>query len=227
MVGQASHRFFICLGDGTAPIPWAPPDPEQKVRLDCVYFGRALGLARERLPGPELTFYLTWNLNELPGYGEHVVAVVLGDEDARIPSYVGRVGAVFKCYGSRPFVGHSPVLAPSRGTLLIALQGIRRWLRHLPDDLRLLARGPGAHRAARAAVRPIPLGYYNQLDLPLSTSPRGAPQCSSPVVLSATRVASGLRGAWRGNRPRSCARRCWMRSRHLAAIEHMIASRCV
>lgn len=132
--------------------------------MDCVYFGRALGPVRERLGLPQRTFYLTWDLHELPEYGPHVIAIVLGDEDARVPAYAGSVGAVFKCYGSRPFVGRVPVFPPSRGTLLVALQGLRRWARHVPDGLR---RRGGDRRAARA-IHPIPLGYYNQLDLPLS-----------------------------------------------------------
>lgn len=168
MVDGSAHRFFICLADGTAPVPWSPSDPQQRVRLDCVYFGRALVAARDRLPERALSFYLTWDLEELPEYGDHVVALVLGDEDARVPRYVCRVRAVFKCYGSRPFVGMSPLLPPSRSTMLVALQAVRRWLRHLPDDIRLLVHGPCARRSAIAAIRPIPLGYYNQLDMPLS-----------------------------------------------------------
>jgi hypothetical protein len=158
------NRYFICLGQGSPPIPWELSDTSAPVRFDCVYFGRVFQAMETRLHSGGFTVYLTWDVRELPQYGEKVVAVVLGDEDSRVPRYADAVGAVFKCYGARPFVGGNPLRERSRLSALVLIQGCRRLLRHLPDDVWVARR-----RLAGGRLRPvdhIPLGYYNQLDLP-------------------------------------------------------------
>jgi len=158
------HRYFICLGNGTPPIPWDLDDEAQLARFDCVYFGRVFRAMERHARAGALTVYMTWDLRELPSYGDDVVAVVLGDENSRIPTYVGRVRAVFKCYGIRPFAGAHPLRDRTWLSVLIWLQGVRRRVRHIPDDVRMTLR-----RLSRRYVAPtvhIPLGYYNQLDLP-------------------------------------------------------------
>jgi hypothetical protein len=154
----AGNRFSICLGDGSPPIDWTPPDPAQTVRRDCVYFGGALRELDRRLSGAGLTFFLTWDVHELPRYGPDVVAVVLGDEDSRIPAYADRVRAIFKTYGSRPYAGLSPLRDRTQVSALVAVETARRWKRRLP----------GTRFGARstAPIHPIPLGYYNQTDVP-------------------------------------------------------------
>ena len=136
------------------------------MRFDCVYFGRALRAMEERLRTRDLTVYLTWDLRELPTYGDDVVAVVLGDEESRRPVYADSVRAVFKCSGERPWIGSALLRRRTYLSLLIFLQGARRWLRHLPDDLRVLRRRLQGRRPR--PVEHLPLGFYNQLDLPLT-----------------------------------------------------------
>jgi hypothetical protein len=161
----STHRYFLCLEDGAPPIPWDLQGAAALDRFDAVYFGRALQAMERRLRTVGLTFYLTWSLQELPRYGDDVVALMLGDEDARMPAYADSVLAVFKTYGSRPVLGSRPLHRRDRLSLLLLLQHVRRLARHLPDDVR------GARRRLRGrpspAVETIPLGYYNQLDLPL------------------------------------------------------------
>lgn len=119
-----------------------------------------------RLATSGLTVYLTWDLEALPSYGDDVVAVVLGDEESCRPSYADAVRVVFKCSGARPWIGSAVLRRRSYLSLLIFLEGARRWLWHLPGDLeRLRDRLRG--RRPRPVVH-LPLGYYNQLDLPLS-----------------------------------------------------------
>jgi hypothetical protein len=161
----SAHRYFICLGYGAPPIAWDLSEGPELVRFDCVFFGRALREMQKRLSEKGLTFYLTWDLRELPTYGDDVVAVVLGDEDARIPRYADSVLAVFKTYGTRPYFGSRPLRQRSRLSFLIFIQDLRRWLRHLPDDVRS---APSRLRGRARPVDTIPLGYYNQLDLPLA-----------------------------------------------------------
>ena len=162
----SSPRYFICLGDGTPAIAWDLSETDEPVRFDCVYFGRALRAMEERLRTRDLTVYLTWDLRELPSYGDDVVAVVLGDEESRRPVYADSVRAVFKCSGERPWIGSALLRRRTYLSLLIFLQGARRWLRHLPDDLRVLRRRLQGRRPR--PVEHLPLGYYNQLDLPLT-----------------------------------------------------------
>lgn len=159
------HRYFICTERDGAPVAWDPSDEAGAVRLDCIYFGRVFRAMEQHLPLDALTFYLTWDLERLPSYGDEVVAVVLGDEDSRIPRYVDDVRAVFKTYGLRPYVGARPWRERSQVSLLVLLQGVRRWLRHLPDDVGALGRR--IRGRPRGNADPIPLGYYNVLELPL------------------------------------------------------------
>lgn len=150
---ELRNSYLVHLGGGEPAIPWDPRDSSDPPRLDCVYFGRAFLAMEERLGRGGLTVVLSWEVDALPAYGPDVVAVVLGDEASRRPPYVDRVGCVFKCYGARPHVGDELLRAPSRLAFLVLL-----------EDLRRLARA-GGRRDDR--VHDIPLGYYNQLDLPL------------------------------------------------------------
>ena len=164
---MSGHRYFICLGGDTPAIPWHLEEEAQLVRFDCVYFGRVFRAMERHLDtAARLTVYLTWDLRELPSYGDDVVAVVLGDEDSRIPEYSDRVRAVFKCYGTRPFMGSNPLRDRTWLSVLVLLQGVRRHVRHLPDDARAVRRRLGGRRIP--PVVHIPLGYYNQLDLPMT-----------------------------------------------------------
>jgi hypothetical protein len=137
--------------------PHAGPLPQ---RADTRYFGAAFTHMERTLHDHDLDVYLTWDVRRLPGYGSRVVAVVLGDEGGRIPRYLDRVRAVFKCYGTRP---------AAAGILDLPRCGLH-WLRWLPGAAGL-ARGRIAARAGNgprpARVLPIPLGTYNQLELPV------------------------------------------------------------
>jgi hypothetical protein len=123
-----------------------------------VYFGRALTDLDGRLDGAGLDVFLTWDVHELPRYGPDVVAVVLGDEDSRIPAYADRVRTIFKTYGDRPHAGLSPLRDRTQVSALVAVETARRWRRRLPGARRRTAR--------MAPIHPIPLGYYNQTDVP-------------------------------------------------------------
>jgi hypothetical protein len=122
------------------------------------------------LSDPRLDVYLTWNWEELPAYGDRVVAVLLGDEVGRIPRYASRVRAVFKSYGTHPALGVGPLRDPSlTGLASFAQYGVR-WLRWLPSGVAYagqLARTRSRGARTAPAVTTIPLGTYNQLDLPI------------------------------------------------------------
>jgi hypothetical protein len=147
-------RYFLDLPGESSPRPWDPHQGPHPERADTRYFGAAFVVMEPLLAEPDLDVYLTWDWRRLPAYGDRVVAVLLGDEVGRLPRYADRVRAVFKCYGTHPL----------RGAGGLAQYGIR-WLRWLPSGagyalMRARGRDP-------APVVTIPLGTYNQVDLPL------------------------------------------------------------
>jgi hypothetical protein len=160
-----THRFLVCR-DGRPPVSWSPSEPTDQTGHDVAYLGRALAGAAGRLgPGSPLTFVLTWDLDALPETGRHVVAIVQGDEDGRIPRWANDVLVTFKCYGTRP--PWMPL--GSRPGILEALElahFARRAVLWLPGAS-ARAWGSGRPWRRRAPIFPIPLGYYNQDERPL------------------------------------------------------------
>jgi hypothetical protein len=159
-------RYFLDLPGEQAPRSWDPHSGPHPERPDTRYFGAVFQAMEPLLSDPGLDIYLTWDWERLPDYGDRVVAVLLGDEVGRIPRYAGRVRAVFKCYGTHPVLGVGPVRDPSLTGLSNFAQYTVRWLRWLPSGLayaRERARG-----STPAAATTIPLGTYNQLDLPVT-----------------------------------------------------------
>ena len=163
-------RYFLDLPEEDAPLPWDPHAGPRPERADTRYFGGVFRAMEALLRDREIDVYLTWDTERLPEYGERVVAVVLGDEVGRIPRYEGRIRAVFKSYGTRPASGARPVPDASLTGLLEMAQYAVRCLKWLPGGaahagLLLGRRLRGEPLPAPVAV--IPLGTYNQVDLPL------------------------------------------------------------
>jgi hypothetical protein len=163
-------RYFLDLPEDTAPRPWEPREGPRPERADTRYFGAVFLEMEARLEDPDVDVYLTWDTERLPAYGARVVAVVLGDEGGRIPRYTGGVRAVFKCYGTRPPPPAAPLRRPSLLGLGELAQWGLRWMRWVP--------GAAAHTRVRAGRRlrgrpappdiaVIPLGTYNQVELPV------------------------------------------------------------
>jgi hypothetical protein len=139
------------------------------VTIHDTYFGRAFSVFESVFSARRLTVYLTWDLKNLPSYGDNVVAVVLGDEWCRVPAYLDRVLVAFKCYGSTPNLPPSVLLPTSYLQVLVALQHARIHFHRLPgvvqslqNKMRLMLKGRDNN-----AAYPIPLGYANQVELPI------------------------------------------------------------
>jgi hypothetical protein len=163
-------QYFLDLPERSTPLRWDPHAGPRPERADTRYFGAVLREMESRLHDPDIVVHLTWDAERLPEYGNRVVAVVLGDEVGRIPRYVGRVRAVFKCYGTRPTLGTAPLREPSLTGLLDLAQYAVRWLRWLPGGVahsRLLLGRRLRGRPTPPPVSVIPLGTFNLLDLPL------------------------------------------------------------
>ena len=162
--------FFHCLGADRQPQAWNPPGPIDDL-IDTWYFGRALAAMERELEVDGLTFYVTFDANTLPRYGDDVVAVLIGDEWARVPAYLSRVRAVFRNLSTTPSVGCRPLAWPSPETFSALLPAGRTALQRAPGVLRqwraevASARGRGPRPAPQIEV---PVGTYNALDLPLT-----------------------------------------------------------
>ena len=163
-------RYFLHLPEHSDPLPWDPRGGPRPERADTRFFGQVFIAMEALLDDPEIDVYLTFDVEALPSYGDRVVAVVLGDEAARIPRYVHRVKATFKCYGIRPAWDPGLLRAPSMTALLSVAQIGVRWLRWIPGAI-TYARADIARRGTAASARPIlktiPIGTFNQLDLPI------------------------------------------------------------
>jgi hypothetical protein len=158
-------RYYLELPEAPAPLPWDPHAGPRSERPDTRYFGGVLSEMERTLNDGELDFYLTWNIDRLPSYGERVVAIVLGDEMGRIPRYADEVRAVFKCYGTRPALGS---IGLDAGGFAAVAQWGYRWARWVPGasahGRRLLGRRL-RNESSPSGLFTIPLGTYNQLDL--------------------------------------------------------------
>lgn len=167
-----SNEYYVCLKGSNDPIYWDLSNSEPKIDIDCslTYFSKIFEAMEKSLQVKGLIFYLTWeNLDQLPSYGENVVAIVLGDEWCRIPKYCHKVRAVFKCYGTRPTLGCKPVLKPSYLNIMTLVNFIKLWIAGLPGQLNYTLENLKNGRAIAAKTAPIydiPLGYFKQLDLP-------------------------------------------------------------
>ncbi|MFK7846440.1 MAG: glycosyltransferase family 1 protein [Rhodothermales bacterium] len=169
MITATRNQYFVCLGRGQSPVPWNPFDLHQQVNVHTDYFGKAFVEMESCLEQEGLVFYLTWDLDALPAYGDHVVAVVLGDEWGRIPRYADKVGALFKCYGfaSRPVLNPFHKMSYSRWLTFLKylyslVQHVPGWVRYRLNKLRLRQSGKPI-----PPLYTIPLGYANQGEHPM------------------------------------------------------------
>jgi hypothetical protein len=163
------NRYFNCLTADGAPLAWNDlEEVDDRVWPDSAYFGRVFKAADDILGARGLTFYLTSDTHRLPEYGNHVVAVVCGNESCRVPAYVDKVAAVFQGYGKRPRLGCRPVREPSLVNLRTLLIFFSQSLRFAPSFgryilLRLRSRLGGG---PVAQVYEVPVGTFNQADVP-------------------------------------------------------------
>lgn len=166
-----SNQYFVCLKPGEQPIPWNPPDPHPMNWVDYTYFANVFKEMEKHLTTGGLVFYFTWdNVQELPSYGPNVVAVVVGDEWCRIPTYFHKVLATFKCYGTQPILGCNPLLAPTYLNLLSFIQYLYTSTRRLPGICNYFLQQILSYfkKYSLPPIYDLPLGYARQIELPIA-----------------------------------------------------------
>lgn len=165
----APNRYFICLSYEDKPRAWDLWDDSEKYAP--AYFRESLRVMERELGPRGIAVYLTWRLDRLPTNGQDVVAVVMGDEWARIPRFASDVLATFKVYGTRPSFGGSLLKPPWSMNIMLGVKYVRSCIFGIPGWVRRsVSRIDNAIRVkgAMAPMFPVPLGYGNQLDLPIT-----------------------------------------------------------
>jgi hypothetical protein len=167
MSKSLSNEFYIWnlrLSPNSKPIAWHPPEHYPDFQGDDCgeYFSKVFETVQRHLNVDGLVFYFTRDTNQLPSYGDNIVAVVIGDEWSRVPKYAHKVRAIFKCYGISPTFNWN-LLHPSYLNFLIFTQFLKAQLANLPGWLIYLFHQFKNRKTPR--IYDIPLGYSNQEDL--------------------------------------------------------------
>lgn len=221
------NRYHICLSYEDEPRTWDLWDDGE--RNAPAYFREVLRVMEHLVGRRGLTIYLTWKLDELPSYGEDVVAVVMGDEWARYPDYASDVLVTFKVYGTRPSLGGNILTPPWPLKPLLALKYLRACAHCIPGTARRSVAAVGRFVEGRAAlppVYPVPLGYGNQQALPIRPM-----EHRKTDLFFAGSVAHGNYPAWSAQHwlrnPKTIARETMLRSLEQIEAKHPEWNLCV
>jgi hypothetical protein len=164
-MSASRSKYIVCT-------PWDAKPFELDIhtwqdKLDGYFFNYWVRIFREFekcSPLSGLTFYLISNhilVDELPSYGDDVVAVIRSDEECWIPPYLNKVRYVFKTYGFEPWCG-AWLSAQSPASALKCVRDWAFWSRRYLSYR--LQSGFSPTRGDRKMV--LPLGYARQTDLP-------------------------------------------------------------
>ena len=173
-----NNEYYICLKGSNSRIHIDLSkdvyDLERKTNISYYqlsYFFKIFEIIEKSSYTKGLIFYLTYeNVERLPSYGENVVAIVIIDEWCRIPKYCHKVKAVFKCYGTRLSLGCNPLLKPSYLNIMTLFNFMRVWGLGLTGRINYAFQKFKNWQYGTVKIAPIydiPLGYHNQLELPI------------------------------------------------------------
>jgi hypothetical protein len=161
------NKYYICLREGE-PINFIPPNLNEAILTsspDFRYFVQIMAEIENQTSLSNLEFYLTYDLNKLPSYGKNVIVFLLGDEHCCIPIYVDKVAAVFKCYGSRLRFKTSAARFFSYLNILEISQFAKMCISNIPGRVKYVS--CKLRSIDLAPIYHIPLGYFNQRNLPV------------------------------------------------------------
>lgn len=161
-------RHFFMGRDG-GPEEWDPANPAPHLPWDCVYFGKALVEMEKHLGDEDLHCYLTWLPDELPEYGPHVIAILVGEEWGLMPRYARHVRLAARVMSRYPFLGIRRWFPLNHLKLMLAFKHVRNWLLHLRSWLRYKfppsSWPPPVHK--RAHVVHLPWGSASLVEVPM------------------------------------------------------------
>ena len=168
-----SNSYFICLFDQSGVVPWNPFSFNLDNYKDFIEIHYIAGVFRKiereaKVKG--MTFYVTWNVDNLPAYGDKVVVILLRDEWCRFPNYLCDVHTVFRVHNRWPVYTGNLTEGTLYSNLIALLQFVRLHFIGLPGRLvYLYKRGKSFLQGRAKAVNfhVIPLGYAYQLALPI------------------------------------------------------------
>jgi hypothetical protein len=181
MNNYAKNRYFVCIKDQPV-LEWNPCSQEPMFGVDQYFFttylrfdfftylSKAFAFMENNSDIRGIKFYLVWNdVQYLPSYGEDIVVFSVGDESSRFPKYFNRVKATFKCYGTEPTLGIGFFSKPSYLYFLTLIHFARNWLIRFPSLLNYFLKSKilFLYNKPIPPIYDIPLGYANQLDLPI------------------------------------------------------------
>ena len=168
-----SIKYYLYFNRDKGPVLWNSIEEEPPLPIASAnYLREVLKVMEQRLDNiRSLTVYITWDeVDQLPSYGRDVVVVVLGDEWARMPRYVDKVNAIFKCYGTNPILGVKAFPNPLYLNYLTFINFLGIYTLGIPYKLNFLFQKLRASVSKDLKLSPvyqIPLGYCNQIDLPI------------------------------------------------------------
>jgi hypothetical protein len=170
------NQYYLLL-KGQEPVLWDIYDTTPRPEPDLFwthsnYCAKLLQSVEKKLAIRDLIFYITFDqIRELPSYGKNIVVIMTGDEGCTIPMYAHKVLAIFKPYGSRPFLGYNPLVKPSYINFLNLIQFFKNWIYYLPGLqnywINYLKKILLNDRNIENNLYAFPLGYYKQIELPI------------------------------------------------------------
>jgi Exostosin family len=169
---ENNNKYYVHRSNLGGVTLWDPFDLTAAIVLlepNLVYYGKVFQLVERRFKNQGWVVYFTWNVDELPCYGRNVIVVLLADEWCRIPKYAGKVKVVFKQYGIYRRLGCNMLSGNIYLNILTLAQFFKAWFYgfrgifeyqlHQVIDTRKMW--------LEKSIYEIPLGYFNQGDLPL------------------------------------------------------------
>jgi len=146
---------------------WFPPECGESLPVDCRYFGSVFAEMDRHLSEvmkSPLHVYLTYDHNSLPEYGNHVVALLLGEEFGLVPRYARHVRAVLKTHRSQPVLGSRTWWKVDHLHLILWLKFLRNCAQHVRSRFKatFVPRNWPLPIHKRAKVFDVPVGYGRQ-----------------------------------------------------------------
>ncbi len=174
MTNALSNAYFICLFDRSGVAPWNPFSfdlDDYKDFIEIHYFAGVFRSIERASKIKGMTFYITWNVHDIPACGDKVVVVLLRDEYCRFPNYLCDVHTVFRVHNRWPVYTGSLTEGTLYSNLIALVQFVRLHLIGLQGRLTYLYKR--GKRLLQGRAKPvnfhvIPLGYAYQLELPIA-----------------------------------------------------------